>query len=207
MRVLVCIERHTDERNFIDTPVNLINRPLMARQPQAGARLPHEKKTGRSFDGTLFATMSLSSHDPPSNNYSMETVYRDKCTQLEKSIKEMLFLNAAYESEIHTTQLKLARERADRNILLHKLMAFEKISPIESTLNKLNSTVGSNNVNSSNVSAIEESNKILSSMLSKKNSAHHSNSGKVPPVPTLASLTTSTATGKKKRTTSADINQ
>ena len=130
----------------------------------------------------------MSSHD--SHNFA-DQIYRSKCSSLEKKIKEMVFLNAAYENEVHNMQIKLAGEKSDRNILLRKLLAYEK-SPLNDTLHKV--TTSGNNNNSIVVSSIEENNKILSSMLSKKQNVS-STSGKVPPVPTL-SLNVS---GKKKK--------
>lgn len=173
------------------------------------------------------------------HNYS-DHLYRDKCSHLEKKIKEIVFLNAAYENEVQNMQIKLAREKADRNILLKRLLTHEKTSTsndgslkynisnnnntnspssnnknnsINSTHNNINhNNVNNNNNNnnnhnnfvnsnnnsslSSSISSIEENNKILSSMLSKKHSISNTNSGKVPPVPTLSSLNVS---GKKKK--------
>lgn len=144
----------------------------------------------------------MSSHDL---HNLPDQIYRSRCSSLEKKIKEMVFLNAAYENEVHSMQIKLARERADRNILLKKLSSYEKCS-INDTYKF--STSGNNNNTSSSctaVSSIEENNKILSSMLSKKHSVSStSSSGKVPPVPTLASLNVSS--GKKKKSTTEATN-
>lgn len=119
----------------------------------------------------------------------------------------MLFLNAAHESEIHTMQVKVARERADRIILLNKLLSYEKKNNKESISNKSSQLINNKVDNPFNISSIEESNKILSSMLSRKSSLPTVSSGKVPPVPTLSSLTNSNSTSvsKKKKTISSTV--
>lgn len=53
--------------------------------------------------------------------------YKDKCKQLERKIKEMIFLNAALEDEVKECKQNVTRSRADRKILLNKLLSFEKI--------------------------------------------------------------------------------
>ena len=52
--------------------------------------------------------------------------YKAKCKQVERRIKEMIFLNAALENELRECRLNVATFRADRKILLSKLLALDK---------------------------------------------------------------------------------
>ena len=52
--------------------------------------------------------------------------YRSKCKHLERKIKEMIFLNAALEGELRECRDSVAASRADRKLLLNRLLAFQR---------------------------------------------------------------------------------
>ena len=53
--------------------------------------------------------------------------YKAKCKQVERKIKEMIFLNAALENELRECKQNVLTSRSDRKILLNKLLSYEKI--------------------------------------------------------------------------------
>lgn len=54
-----------------------------------------------------------------------QDAYEAKCRKMEEKIKELLFINAALETEVSQTRLRVKRARSDRQILLHKLLEYE----------------------------------------------------------------------------------
>jgi len=53
-------------------------------------------------------------------------LYKVKCVKLEKKLKEVVFLNAALESEVDETRDKLADAREERRFLLNRLLSYQK---------------------------------------------------------------------------------
>lgn len=53
--------------------------------------------------------------------------YKKKCKQMERKIKEMIFLNAALENEVREIRQSVLTSRADRKILLNKLLSYERV--------------------------------------------------------------------------------
>ena len=98
--------------------------------------------------------------------------YKAKCHKMEEKIKEMVFLNTALESQAGQYRLRVRQARSDRQILLNKLLAYE----------------------ASEDKATE--NKILHTMLSKKNTpGKDKNIG----LPRNTNPSTPTTTGGKKK--------
>lgn len=52
--------------------------------------------------------------------------YKLRCSKLQKQIKEMIFLNAALQSEVEDNKKKVSQLQEERKFLLNKLLAFQK---------------------------------------------------------------------------------
>lgn len=87
-----------------------------------------------------------------------------KCDSIEKQTKELLFLNAALQSQIEETKVNIGIAKAERKFLLNKLLFYEKELPNEVFNNPTGGEITSSASNNGGAS------KILQQALSRKQS-------------------------------------
>lgn len=73
---------------------------------------------------SILSLMSTPSAQHPEPQQQQE--YSIKCKLAERKIKEMIFLNAGLEEEVRECRQRVTEARADRQILLNKLLSFDK---------------------------------------------------------------------------------